>query len=72
MRYSAVVESGWCDRTYTYWEEKRNCGHKHKTVEAAQKCGAKLYDSRREKTGWTANADWHGYVIHDQEERRVS
>lgn len=69
--YSAVVESGSCDRTYTFWEERRNCGHAHQTVAAAEKCGERLYNSRYVRGSWQANADWHGYTIHDQTERRA-
>lgn len=50
--YSVVVESGSCDRTYTYWEERANCGHAHKSVEVAVRCMAKL-------TRWYCN---HGRV----------
>jgi hypothetical protein len=69
--YSAVVESGSCDESYTYWEEKVNCGHAHRTIEAAERCGAKHYDSRYENGSWTASQRWHGYRVHDNMERRV-
>ena len=41
VRYSAVVETGWWtphpDGTNTY-AETLNCGHKHRSVEAAERC----------------------------------
>lgn len=36
--YSAVAETGSCSLDYKRWEEKANCGHKHRTIAAAQKC----------------------------------
>jgi len=69
--YSAVVETGWHDGEYTRWEEARNCGHKHKTVEAAEKCGAKHYDAKYRNGSWSANAAWHNYRVHDSQGRRV-
>jgi hypothetical protein len=71
LTYSAVVESGSCSMDYSRWEERKNCGHAHKTIEAAKRCGAKLYNSRYEGGSWTASAAWHGYKVHDQFERRV-
>lgn len=41
------------------------CGHAHKTLAAAQKCGSKLYGSRYVQGSWTANAKWHDYYIVD-------
>jgi len=62
--------------TYTVYQSNGmgNCGHKHKTCEAAEKCLSKLYDShyvgkngQRVKSmnqgTWTANANWHGAKI---------
>jgi hypothetical protein len=69
--YSAVVESGSSDPTFTRWEEVRHCGHAHKTPEAAEKCGAKNYASRYVRGSWTACAAWHGYRVHDQDGRRA-
>lgn len=40
------------------------CGHKHKTLFAAKKCGEKLYDSKIVRGKWQANLTWHGnYII---------
>lgn len=71
-RYVAVVESGSCSEDHRYWEERRTCGHLHKTYEAAEKCGAKHYDAHTGPLGWHANADWHGYRIHNQHGERVN
>lgn len=71
QRYSAVVESGSCDPTYTRWEEREHCGHAHKTIEAAEACGAKHYNSRWVNGSWTACAAWNGYTIHNQDGERV-
>lgn len=68
--FTAVVESGSCDETYTYWEERLSCGHLHKTQEAATKCGAKHYGSKYVRGSWQASAAWHGYKVHDQDGRR--
>ncbi len=66
--YSAVVESGSCDPTRTRWEERKHCGHAHRTREAAQRCGAKHYNKHYDETGnWTANADWHAWTIPKEE-----
>ena len=64
-RYKAVIETGWHSRDGEYWEERRDCGHLHRSVEAAEACGAKRYASRYENGSWTANAAWHGYCVHD-------
>lgn len=69
--FAAVVESGSCSRDYQYWEERKNCGHLHKTIEAAEKCGAKHYNSRYVNGSCTASAAWHGYKVHDQDGKRI-
>lgn len=60
--------------TYTVHAGVHNCGHNHKSVEAATKCGDKLYDShyvgkfgQRVRHGgtWTASAKWHGWRVID-------
>lgn len=66
-----MVESGSCSQDYQYWEERRNCGHLHRTIKAAEECGKKHYDAKYVNGSWQANADWHGYTVHDQDERRV-
>ena len=70
--YKAVVESGSCSTDYRYWEERIHCGHAHKTYAAAEKCGAAHYNARYVHGSWQANADWHGYKIHNQEGERVA
>ncbi len=62
--------------TYTVLsrDEIYECGHHHKSIEAATLCGSKLFDShnvddfgRRTKYAgsWTANAKWIGWYIRD-------
>jgi len=71
-RYKAVVESGsWNPGTRRY-EESRDCGHLHKSYEAAQRCAAKLYKARYVRGTWQANAAWHDYRVHNQDGERVS
>jgi hypothetical protein len=54
------------------------CGHAHKTREAAERCGARLYDSHyigdhgqrvrnMNRGSWTACAAWHGYRVEEWE-----
>jgi hypothetical protein len=85
--YSVVVESGSSDRTYTRWEEREHCGHKHRTIEAAEACKAKLtrwwcQHGRPAKSlcsqclGGVAranstNAAWYAARIHNQNGERV-
>jgi hypothetical protein len=71
-KYSAVVESGSCSPDYKYWEERRTCGHKHKTVEAARKCGLKLVNSNYVNGSWQCNADWYNFTIHNQDGERIT
>lgn len=72
VKFIAVVESGSCSCDYQTWEEKRHCGHAHKTYRAAMECGNRHYNAHTDKTGgWSANADWHGFTIHDQDGHRV-
>ena len=69
-RYTAVVETGWrigIER----WEERRSCGHRHHTYDAAMNCGNKLYNAHYVNGSWCANADWHNFKIHDQDQKRV-
>lgn len=69
--FCAVVESGSCDPSYTRWEERKNCGHHHRSIDAAQKCGEKHYAAKFINGSWQASAAWHGYRIHDAEGRRI-
>lgn len=69
-RYSAVVESGSWNASRQY-EEREHCGHAHRTIAAAEACGARHYASRYVRGSWTANAAWHGYTVHTQDGRRV-
>ncbi len=73
--------------TYTVHAGPHNCGHNHKSVEAATKCADRLYDShyigkygQRVRYGgtWTASAKWHNWCIlnnstgeHEQPVREV-
>ena len=69
--YCAVVESGSCSPDYKRWEERKNCGHRHRTAAAAEKCGAKHYDAKYVNGSWQASAAWHGYRVHNQDGERV-
>ena len=70
-KYSAVVESGSHSEDYERWEERKNCGHAHRTEAAALACGEKHYAAKYVRGSWQASADWHGYTVHDQDGRRV-
>ena len=70
--FAAVVESGSCSEDRERWAERRNCGHLHKTVEAAEACGKRQYAQKWINGSWRASAAWHGYTVHDQDLRRVS
>jgi hypothetical protein len=72
ITYSAVVESGSHSIDGKRWEERRNYGHAHRTIEAAKKCGAKLYNARYVNGSWTANAEWNGYTVHTRRGERVT
>ena len=39
------------------------CGHNHRTPEAAEKCGTKLYASKTVRGSWQACATWHGWYV---------
>ncbi len=69
--FYAVVESGSCDQTYTFWEERQNCGHAHKTRDAAMYCGAKHYGAKYINGRWQGRATWYGYTVHDEAGRRT-
>ena len=69
--YKAVVETGWSSKDYRRMEEARDCGHLHRTPEAASDCGERLYNARYVRGSWTANAAWHGYAVHNQDGERL-
>jgi len=86
VRYSVVVESGSCSRDYQRWEERAHCGHAHRTLEAAQKCMARLTRWQcqhgrpsgspcRQCLGYaradSTSAYWYGAKIHNQDGERV-
>jgi hypothetical protein len=56
MKTTYTIESG---------DGNGECGHRHKSIETAHKCGTKLYDSRTVDGSWTANARWHNWKIID-------
>ena len=62
MSYTVAVGRSWHESDGSP-DPDDTCGHAHKTLEAAQKCGAKLYASRYVNGSWTANAQWHDYYI---------
>ena len=67
-RYSAVVESGSCSpNNNKRWEEHAYCGHAHKTIEAAQKCGKKnMRDHYYVGGSWQCFSLWNDFMIHNQ------
>jgi hypothetical protein len=84
--FSVVVESGSSDPTYTYWEEREHCGHRHQTLAAAEACRAKLtkwycQHGRAQGTRCRAclgraqanstSARWYNARIHFQDGRRA-
>jgi hypothetical protein len=84
--YSVVVESGSCSQDYKYWEERVNCGHAHKTIEAAKACMAKLtrwYCNHGHvkgtpcsaclgrAQGHSTSATWYNATIHNQDQERA-
>lgn len=86
ITYSVVVESGSCDPTHTRWEERAHCGHAHLTIEAAEKCMAKLTRSycQHGRAAGTAckhclgyaqaqntSAKWYNAKIHNQNSERA-
>jgi hypothetical protein len=71
-RYQAVVESGSCSEDYSQWEERRVCGHAHKTYEAAARCLERHINAHYDQTGsYVCNADWrcNGHVHNQHGER---
>jgi len=74
--FTVAVETGSCNmpgqgrldpvtgERETYWEECTNCGHQHKTIEAAEACRAKL--RKADKRG-NRSALWYNSRIHDQD-----
>ena len=45
------------------YDTDRDCGHRHRTLEAAEKCQERL--TRHKEDGWW-DAAWHNSAIHDQ------
>jgi len=45
------------------YDTDRDCGHRHRTLEAAEKCQERL--PRCDENGWSSLA-WHNSTIHDQ------
>src|SRR5665811_185723 len=67
--YCAVVESGSCSMDYQRWEEAANCGHAHRTYEAAEACRVKLQDWSKDRK--ECSAKWYNSRIHDMDGHRV-
>jgi hypothetical protein len=85
--YSVVVESGSCSTDYRRWEERANCGHAHKTIDAAERCREKLtrsYCNHGHVSGTpcarccgyaqsqTTSARWYRATIHNQDGERAT
>jgi hypothetical protein len=86
ITYTAVVETGSCSPDYKRWETRTDCGHAHKTREAAEKCLAKKQTSYcnhgrvagtpcRHCLGYAQNhstsALWYNGNIHNQNSERA-
>ena len=86
MKYKAVVESGSCSPDYQRWEERADCGHLHRSIEAAEKCLAKHQQwycqhgrihglpcrhCLGRARGDSTSALWYNGNIHDQDGRRI-
>jgi hypothetical protein len=85
--YSVVVETGSCSTDYSRWDERCNCGHHHKTIDAAKRCMEKLtrwYCQHGRPSGSrcgqccggiahgnNTSARWYNARIHNQSEERV-
>jgi len=87
IKYSAVAENGNHSPDYQRWEESENCGHKHRTIEAAQKCLDKKqrwYCQHGTVSGNlcslcggyaqqnSTSASWYNGAIHNQRGERVT
>ena len=46
-----------------YPAPERTCGHAHKSWEAAERCGTKLYAAKTINGSWQACATWHGWYV---------
>jgi len=66
--FKVVAETGSCSLDYTRWEEKATCGHKHRTIDAAEKCREKL--TKIDRNG-NCSALWYHATIHNQNGERV-
>ena len=84
--YKAVVETGSCSTDYRRWEEADDCGHAHRTPEAARKCleskqvwycnhGRKQGLACRHCCGYaqghSTSAHWYNGTVHNQDGERV-
>jgi len=85
-RFYAVTETGSCSIDFKTWEEKENCGHAHKSLEAAKNCLKKQqrsYCNHGHVAGTpcakcfgfaqnqSTNADWYNGTIHNQHGEKV-
>lgn len=57
-----VGVGGWCHED-GYPSPDITCGHKHRTSEAAERCGKKLYAEKVVGGNWQACATWHGWYV---------
>jgi hypothetical protein len=84
--FTVAVETGSCSPDYLRWEEADNCGHYHRTVEAAMKCREKLqvwYCNHGKIAGTpckgchgraqsnSTSAHWYNARIHNENGERV-
>ena len=59
--YTVAVGTWQCADGYPAPE--RTCGHAHKSWEAAERCGTKLYAAKTINGNWQACASWHGWYV---------
>ena len=87
QRFYAVSETGSCSPDYQRWEEAENCGHAHKTIEAAEKClskkqrwycqhghiaGTLCSQCLGYAQGNSTSAAWYNGSIHNQHGERIN
>jgi len=59
--YTVAVGTSQCMDGYP--SPTHTCGHAHKSWEAAERCGDKLYAARTINGSWQACAHWHGWYV---------
>jgi len=66
-RYTVIVQDGEvvdADLRPLAPAIRDDCGHQHKTEEAAERCQGRLLGYHREHGGWVCSAHWYNSTIH--------